>query len=160
MKRLSTFFFWLIIAVGFAFRIFTITYPGTFDIATYNEWGLNTVEKGLHGFFHGTYFPFQYQIFAFCSWLSMVLNIEYIMVFKSVNVIFDCGTLVILYLILQRLNLSKYYLLIYWIHPWFLNMISLGYSDFHFTFFLLCALYFTLKDTSRDYLIGDRKSVV
>lgn len=154
MKRAGTYFFWLVIALGLIVRIVAVTYNGTFDIATYYDWGINTLTKGLDDFFHGTYFPFQYQIFAFASWLSLILDVEFFVVFKSFNLIFDCGNLFVLFLILNKLNLSKYYLILYWIHPWFLNMFSLGYSDFHFTFFILCTLYFTLKDTLRDYLIA------
>jgi hypothetical protein len=156
MKRAGIYIFWIIIILGLIVRLLTLSYNGTFDIATYHEWGLNTFKNGLAESYQGIYFPFQYQLFAFSSWLSVQLNIDYFIIFKSVNLIFDCGNLAILYLILRKLGISKFYLLIYWIHPWFLNMFSLGYCDFQFTFFILCTIFFTLKATSgsRDFLFA------
>ncbi len=154
MNKILTYTFWIIIFIGFIIRCFSISYPGSFDIDTYNEWGTATLNNGLHTSFHGIYFPFQYQIFEFASWISIVSNINYYIVFKLVNLIFDCGNLVMLFFILNKLQVSKYYLLLYWIHPWYFNMLSLGYCDFQFTFFILGTLYFTLKDTSKNYLIA------
>jgi len=156
MKRAGTYIFWIIIILGLVVRLLSLSFNGIFDIATYNEWGLNTLKNGLNETYQGIYFPFQYQLFAFSSWLAVKLNIEYFIIFKSVNLIFDIGNLAVLYLILKKLGISKFYLLIYWIHPWFLNMFSLGYCDFQFTFFILCTILFTLKATSgsRDFLIA------
>lgn len=156
MKRAGIYIFWIIIILGLVVRMLSLSFNGIFDIATYNEWGLNTLKNGLNETFQGIYFPFQYQLFEFSSWLAVKLNIEYFIIFKSVNLIFDIGNLVVLYLILKKLGISKFYLLIYWIHPWFLNMFSLGYCDFQFTFFILCTIFFTLKATSgsRDFLIA------
>ena len=156
MKRTGTYIFWILIILGLVVRLLTLSYNGTFDIATYHEWGLNTLKNGLNETYQGIYFPFQYQLFAFCSWLAVKLNIEYFIIFKSVNLIFDIGNLAVLYLILKKLGISKFYLLIYWIHPWFLNIFSLGYCDFQFTFFILCTILFTFKATSgsRDFLFA------
>lgn len=154
MKIAGNTIFGLAIIIGLVIRILMLFYNGIFDMAVYNEWGLATINNGLHQSFQGVYFPLQYQIFGFCSGISTLLNIDYFIVFKAANLIFDCGNLIMLYLILQKFSASKFYLLIYWIHPWFLNVFSLGYIDFQFTFFLLCSLYFTLKNTSRNYLIA------
>jgi hypothetical protein len=154
MKKAGLIFFWSAIFLGLVIRLFSIPYLGIFDMAVYNEWGLATANNGLVESYHGIYFPFQYQIFGFGSWLANVLNTEYYIVYKSINLIFDCGSLFVLFLILKKFEVSRYYLLIYWIHPWFLNMFSLGYIDFQFTFFILCSLYFTFRDTARDYLIA------
>lgn len=156
MKRAGIYIFWIIIILGLVVRMLSLSFNGIFDIATYNEWGLNTLKNGLNETFQGIYFPFQYQLFEFSSWLAVKLNIEYFIIFKSVNLIFDIGNLVVLYFILKKLGISKFYLLIYWIHPWFLNMFSLGYCDFQFTFFILCTIFFILKATSvsRDFLIA------
>jgi len=59
MKKAGTYFFWILIASGLILRVITLFYNGIFDIATYNEWGLNTLKNGLHESFQGTYFPFQ-----------------------------------------------------------------------------------------------------
>lgn len=154
MKIAGKTIFWLAIIIGLFLRILMLFYNGIFDMAVYHEWGLATINNGLQQSFQGVYFPLQYQIFGFCSWISTFLNIDYFIVFKAANLIFDCGNLIMLYLILQKFAASKFYLLIYWIHPWFLNIFSLGYIDFQFTFFILCSLYFTLKNTSRNYLIA------
>jgi len=154
MKRISTYLFWAIIISGFILRFYTLPYGGTNDMASYYDWGLKSLINGLDESYHGIYFPFQYQLFEFGSWISTSFKIDYVIVFKSINLFFDCGNLVILYFILKLFRVSKFYLLIYWIHPWFLNMFSLGYCDFQFTFFILCTLYFTLKASSRDYLIA------
>ncbi|HLN20578.1 MAG TPA: hypothetical protein VK213_05780 [Bacteroidales bacterium] len=154
MKRIFIVLFWLIITIGFALKIYSLFYMGIFDMEVYQEWGLNTLTKGLAGSYMGVYFPFQYQVFEFGSWLSQVLNIEYYIAYKLVNLAFDIGNLVVLFLILRKLSLSPFYLLIYWIHPWFLNMFSLGYIDFQFTFFILLMVLYSFKDTSRDYLIA------
>jgi len=152
MKKIGKYFFWACVVFGLIIRLFSLSYNGIFDLATYNEWGLATLKNGLDHSFMGTYFPFQYQIFEFNSWLSGILNLDYFIVYKSVNLVFDCGNLIILTLILRRLGVSEFYSLLYWLHPWFLNMFSLGYVDFQFTFFILCSLYFIFRDTSRDYL--------
>ena len=156
MKRAGIYIFWVIIILGLVVRLLALSFNGIFDIATYNEWGLNTLKNGLNETFQGIYFPFQYQLFGFSSWLAVKLNIEYFIIFKFINLIFDTGNLIVLYLIFKKLGISKFYLLIYWIHPWFLNMFSLGYCDFQFTFFILCTIFFSLKATSgsRDFLIA------
>ena len=121
---------------------------------TYYEWGLAALTNGLHESYHGTYFPIQYQIFEFCVWLALKLNIDHFIVFKSMNLLFDCGNLIVLYHIFKKIGISKFYLLIYWLHPWFLNMFSLGYVDFQFTFFILLSIYFTFKTSAKSYLIA------
>jgi hypothetical protein len=138
---------------GFLIRLLMLPYDGMFDVNTYHEWGLSTLNNGLHFSYQGIYFPIQYQIFEFGTWLSIKLNINFFIVLKSINLIFDCGNLFMLYLIFQKQGISKFYLLIYWLHPWFLNMFSLGYCDFQFTFFILTALYYSLKTTAVNYLI-------
>jgi hypothetical protein len=152
MKKAAQYLFWSAMIVGLIIRIFTISYNGVFDMATYNEWGMAAVSKGLNGAYNGTYFPFQYQIFEFNSWLATILDVDYYIVYKAVNLVFDCGNAFLLYLILRKTGASVFYVLLYWLHPWFINVFSLGYIDFQFTFFILATLLFTIKDNARDYL--------
>lgn len=152
MKKAAKVLFWTAIIVGLAIRLFAISYNGIFDMATYNDWGMATLSKGLNASYMGIYFPFQYQVFEFISWLATVLKTDYYIVYKAVNLLFDCGNAVLLFLILRRMGSSVFYVLLYWLHPWFINVFSLGYIDFQFTFFILLTLYFTIKDNARDYL--------
>jgi hypothetical protein len=154
MKRIFTYLFLGAILFGLVLRIISLFYNGIFDMETYYEWGLAALTNGLHESYHGTYFPIQYQIFEFGTWLAFKLNVEHFIVFKSMNLIFDCGNLFVLYLIFKKMGVSYYYLLIYWLHPWFLNMFSLGYIDFQFSFFILLSLYFTLRGSKKNYLIS------
>ena len=154
MKKIITFLFLAAILLGLILRIFSLFYNGIFDMETYYEWGLAALTNGLHESYHGTYFPIQYQIFEFGAWLSLKLNIEHFIVFKSINLLFDCGILVVLYLIFKKMGIPYYYLLLYWIHPWFLNMFSLGYVDFQFSFFILLSIYFTFSGSKKNYILS------
>jgi hypothetical protein len=154
MKKAGHFLFWLFIIAGLIIRLFAVSYNGMFDMATYQEWGMATFTKGLAVSYNGIYFPFQYQIFGFASWLSTVIKTDYYIVYKAINLIFDSGNALMLYLIIRKIGGSVYYVLLYWLHPWFITVFSLGYVDFHFTFFILLTVYFTLKDNARDYLLA------
>lgn len=142
------------IILGFFIRLRSLFFYGMFDMGTYYDWGLASLVNGLHKSYNGIYFPIQYQIFEFCTWISFKLNIDYFIAFKSVNLLFDCGNLIVLYMILRKMGVSVFYLLIYWLHPWFLNMFSLGYIDFQFTFFVLLSLYFTFRPSDKSYLLS------
>jgi hypothetical protein len=116
--------------------------------------GFKSFNGGLNKAYQGIYFPFQYQIFEAGAFLSLKLNTDFYIIYKLINLLFDIGNLIVLYLIFKKINVSKYYLLIYWLHPWFLLMFSQGYVDFQFTFFILCFILFALKATDRNYLIA------
>ena len=154
MKKAGTIIFWVAIASGLILRFLSLQYMGIFDMTVYHEWGLNTLMEGLSKAYQGTYFPFQYQIFEAGAFLTLKLNIDFFTIYKMINLLFDTGNLVILYLIFRKINVSKNYLLLYWLHPWFLLMFSQGYVDFQFTFFILCSILFAFKATSRNYLIA------
>src|SRR5450759_2621126 len=108
MKRILTIIFFGLILFGLFLRIFSLFYNGIFDMETYYEWGLAALTKGLHESYQGTYFPIQYQIFEFGAWLALKLNVEHFIVFKSINLLFDCGILVVLYLIFKKMGISYY----------------------------------------------------
>jgi uncharacterized membrane protein (DUF441 family) len=154
MKKFGTIIFVIAILAGLFLRCMSLQFMGTFDMTTYHEWGLKAVNEGLYKAYQGIYFPFQYQIFEAGSFLSVKSNIQFFTIYKLINLLFDTGNLVVLYLIFRKINVSKYYLLLYWLHPWFLIMVSQGYCDFQFTFFILCSILFSFKATSRNYLIA------
>ncbi len=154
MKRAGIYLFWIVIVLGLIVRLLSLSYNGIFDIDTYYEWGFNSLKNGLDVGYQGTYLPFQYQLFEAGAWLSDIFNISHHTAFKILNLVFDTANLVVLYFIFRKLDISKYYLLIYWLHPWFLIMFSQGYCDFQFTFFILCAFYLTLNGTIRSYLLS------
>ena len=154
MKKTALILFWAAILAGLALRYMSLSFMGIFDMATYHEWGLQTFKEGLIASYQGSYFPFQYQLFELGAVLAIKLNTNYIIIYKLINLLFDCGNLIVLYLIFKKINVSKYYLLLYWLHPWFLIIFTQGYCDFQFTFFILCFILFSLKATSRNYLIA------
>lgn len=154
MKKAGTIIFVIAILSGFILRFLSSQYMGIFDMTTYHEWGLKVLTEGLNNGYQGTYFPFQYQIFEAGAFLSLKLNTDFFIIYKLINFLFDTGNLIVLYLIFKKINVSKYYLLLYWLHPWFLLMFSQGYIDFQFTFFILCFILFALKATGRNYLIA------
>ena len=154
MKKLGIYLFWIAILGGMILKISALNFNGMHDMATYYDWGMNMLNQGLHSAYHGTYFPIQYQLFEFTVWLSNKLGIEYVTSFKMMNLLFDTGILIVMYLLLRRMGLSFYYVLLYWLHPWFLNVFSLGYVDFQFSFFVLLSLYFSLKPSINQYLLS------
>jgi hypothetical protein len=144
----------MMVFAGLIIRLLLIPHNGVFDMATYQQWGLNTLHKGLAGGYEGIYFPFQYQVFSFCSWISEVLNLDYFTAYKSVNLVFDCGNMILLFLLFEKFRISKYFLLLYWLHPWFILVFSQGYVDFQFSFMVLCGIYFSTNPAPRNYLIA------
>jgi hypothetical protein len=154
MKKTAIILFWLAILIGLVIRCDSLSYMGIFDMATYHEWGLKAFNAGLISSYQGIYYPFQYQLFELGAGLAIKLNTDYFIIYKIINLLFDCGNLIVLFLIFKKINVSKFWLLLYWLHPWFLIMFTQGYCDFQFTFFILCFILFTLKPTSRNYLIG------
>jgi hypothetical protein len=103
--------------------------------------------------FHGIYFPIQYQVFSFCSWLVQSTGLNYFIAFKAVTLVFDIGSFVLLLLIFKKLKVNKLFALIYWLHPWFIVIFSEGYIDFQFVFFILLTIYILLFSQNwRHYL--------
>jgi len=154
MKDKWIYLFWFSIIAGLFLKVLSLFFNGMHDMSTYYDWGLNNLNAGLYTSYHGIYFPIQYQLFEFCAWLSIQLNIESYIPFKVMNLLFDAGNMIVLYLLLRRMGISIYYTLLYWLHPWFLNVFSLGYIDFQFTFFVLVCLYFSLNSTVKYYLLS------
>jgi hypothetical protein len=138
--------------IGVILRYRMLFYLGTDDMNAYHDWGQRALESGLPGTYHGIYFPVQYQLFELCAWVEARLGVSFIPVFKLSNLLFDAGSFCLLSLLLKRQGSNPAYSLLYWLHPWFLSVFSLGYIDFQFTFFVLLSVYLLERDTAGDYI--------
>ena len=138
--------------IGVILRYRMLFYLGTDDMNAYHDWGQRALESGLPGTYHGIYFPVQYQLFELCAWVEARLGVSFIPVFKLSNLLFDAGSFCLLSLLLKRQGSNPAYALLYWLHPWFLSVFSLGYIDFQFTFFVLLSVYLLERDTAGDYI--------
>ncbi len=135
-----------LLALGLVIRLYLIPLGITGDINTYQTWGKATYENGLWESYIGGYFPIQYQIFALDFWISQKANIAFSIVIKLTNLLFDFAIFIILYKILIRYSINSYYVFLYWLHPFFLNIFALGYIDFQFSFFILLGVYLMSND--------------
>ncbi len=147
MTKINTPLFFSAFLSGLIIKILSLFFIGVFDMHQYYEWGLGTLNNGLCNSYKGTYFPVQYLIFEIDTWLSLFTNVDYYVIFKLTNLLFDIGNFIVIYFILKEIGTNRYYALLYWLHPCFLNLFSLGYVDFQFSFFILISIYFTLKTT-------------
>jgi hypothetical protein len=127
---------------------------GVWDMNAYYLWGKRALEVGLVRSYEGIYFPLQYQLFELCAWIVQRLGIEFFTVYKLPNFGFDLASFVLLIALLRRQNCNILYALLYWLHPWFLAMFSLGYVDFQFTAFVLLSVWLLRRDRPGDYLLS------
>jgi hypothetical protein len=104
--------------------------------------------------YHGIYFPFQYQIFEACAWAVGKFGGQFFTIYKLPNLLCDAGSFCLLVLLLKRRRANPLYALLYWLHPWFLAVFSLGYCDFQFTFWVLLCLWSLRGEAVRDYLLA------
>ena len=143
-------------AVGLLLRVFMLSYRGTFDMDTNARWGRAVVREGLAHAYAGNYFPLAYQLFGAVEWLASRLGVDAIPVHKAANLVFDAGTFWVLVALLRQSRGGPLFALLYWLHPWFLLVFSLGYVDFHFTFFVLLWLWLVRDATTagRYFLAG------
>jgi hypothetical protein len=139
---------------GLIIKCSMLFYLGVFDMKAYFEWGQGTLQTGLARYYHGTYFPLQYQIFAFSVWITERLGSDLVFVFKLTNLIFDTIAFFLLVSLLKRQGSNPAYALLYWLHPWFLSVFSLGYIDFQFAALVLLSIWFLREDTLKDYLLS------
>jgi hypothetical protein len=140
--------------IGLILRYRMLFYLGTDDMNAYHDWGQRALASGLPASYHGIYFPLQYQIFEFCAWIEARSGWAFVPIFKLSNLVFDAGSCGLLYLLLKRQGSNPAYALLYWLHPWFLSVFSLGYIDFQFTFFVLLSVWLLVQDAARDYLLA------
>jgi hypothetical protein len=128
------------IAIGLAIRLVLISKRGTNDVDYYIAWGYDTVNLGLERAYHGIYFPLQYDVFALAVRGANALGISSVTALKLTTLGFDLGSLGLLAVLLNRCGAPRMYALLYWLHPFFLTIFSLGYIDAHMGFFVLLAL--------------------
>jgi len=140
--------------IGLIVRYRMLFYLGTDDMNAYHDWGQRALASGLPGSYHGIYFPLQYQAFQFCAWIEARSGLAFVPVFKLSNLVFDAGSFCLLALLLKRQGSSPAYALLYWLHPWFLSVFSLGYIDFQFTFFVLLSVFLLARDTANSYIVA------
>lgn len=138
----------LLVRFGLAFDM------GVGDMEEYYNWGKRALEVGLPQSYHGIYFPLQYQLFEACAAIVASSGLKYFAVFKLANLAFDIGCFLLLLSLLKRRQANPLYALLYWLHPWFLTVFSLGYCDFQIAFFILLAIWLLRRDTIRDYLLA------
>ena len=138
----------LLVRFGLAFDM------GVGDMQEYYNWGKRVLEVGLPRGYHGIYFPLQYQLFEACAAMVSYSGLKFFAVFKLANFAFDVGSFFLLLSLLKRQQANPLYALLYWLHPWFLTVFSLGYCDFQFAFFVLLALWLLRRDTIRDYVLA------
>lgn len=154
----NKFLFALLVILGLAIKIPAIFYMGMHDMKDYSNWGMDTYLKGLKAAYIGSYFPFQYQLFAVSAWMNTQFNLlpDFFIGIKAVNLFFDIGIFVILYKFLKKNSLEVKYALLYWLFPWFLNVFWLGYIDFQFCFFILLFIYCYKVNSPKilDYIVA------
>ena len=138
----------LLVRFGLAFDM------GVFDMEEYYKWGQRVLEVGLPRAYHGIYFPLQYQLFQVCAAIVTSSGLKFFAVFKLANLAFDIGSFFLLLSLLRRQQANPLYALLYWLHPWFLTVFSLGYCDFQFAFFIFLAIWLLRRDIILDYLLA------
>jgi hypothetical protein len=140
--------------IGLVVRYRMLFYLGTDDMNAYHDWGQRALASGLPSSYHGIYFPLQYQAFELCAWIEARSGLSFVPIFKLSNLVFDAGSFCLLLLLLKRQRSNPAYALLYWLHPWFLSVFSLGYIDFQFTFFVLLSVFLLARDTARHYIVA------
>jgi hypothetical protein len=140
--------------IGLAIKIFMLPHKGP-DMDACISWGDKAMNEGMYNSFHGIYFPLQYHIFELVSTASSQFNLNAIIVFKIVNLVFDSGNFFLIFLLLWKFNANILYSLLYWLHPWFLTLFFAGYIDYQFSFFILLTL-LLLRNANKmkDYFLA------
>ncbi|MBN1562045.1 hypothetical protein JW998_17460 [candidate division KSB1 bacterium] len=145
----------LIFLFGLLIRLMMVQYTGHGDMNGYFNRGMKVLQIGLSKAYIGNYFPLQYQIFAFSAWLSLVFKVDFWIIFKITNLIFDSGIFLIFIALLKRLGHSPLWVALYWLNPYILQFFSLGYCDFQQSFFIMATIYLLLKSKRfTDYIIS------
>src|SRR3954469_10873696 len=126
----------LALLAGLLLKYFMLFDEGP-DMFAYRDWGQKALTSGLVSSYIGIYFPLQYQIFETCAWIASRAGIQFAMVSKLANLLFDLGTFLLLLVLLRRRGGNPAYAYLYWLHPWFLSVFSLAYIDFQFAFFVV-----------------------
>jgi hypothetical protein len=142
------------ILVGLILRWLMLFHMGVIDMDVYYEWGRKALAVGVPKSYHGIYFPFQYQLFELCAWAVGKFGWQFFTIYKLPNLVCDIGSFCLLLLLLKRQRANPLYALVYWLHPWFLALFSLGYADFQFTFCVVLCFWLLRSETTKDYLLA------
>lgn len=140
--------------IGLIAKVQMLFFTGTSDMDEYYKWGKSALEVTLPRSYHGIYFPLQYQLFAVTAWVVEKTGANFFTIFKLSNLPFDIGAFWLLVVLLRRQGSNPIFALLYWLHPWFLAVFSLGYIDFQFTFCVLLCISLLRSDTGKDFLIA------
>jgi hypothetical protein len=140
--------------VGLVLKWFMLFHMGTFDMDSYFEWGRRALEVGLPRSYHGVYFPIQYQLFEACAWVVAKTGAQFFTIYKLPSLLCDLGTFWFLLLLLRRRGANPLYALLYWLHPWFLAVFSLGYCDFQFSLCVLLCVWLLRGEKIKYYLMA------
>lgn len=138
---------WLLagLIAGFVVRCALLAAHPSFDMHDYVRWGTATLDEGLARGYAGIYFPLQYQLLAAAIGLARVAGLAPELAIRFVTLAFDTASAVLLVAILRSLGRSPLPALLYWLHPWFIAVCSLGYVDPQFTFVILFAVWVLLR---------------
>lgn len=102
---LSKYFFWTLVIVAIAVRIYGLTLPAQpYDIGTYHAWGNHLLSNGSRTFFDtiwSDYLPLPIMTFAVPAWISDYFTLDFSLVFKLFNTTLE---LIIIYLINKNLS--------------------------------------------------------
>jgi len=131
------------LATGFVLRALGVPFKGTFDMDFFSTWGNDVYRDGLAKAYQPTpdsYFPAAYQIFGVAARLARTFDLTMFTALKTVNLVFDTGTLLVLIALLRHWRLPIVHALIYWLNPYFIVTSWLGYADFLPGFFVLLSL--------------------
>jgi hypothetical protein len=145
LKKKQTIILSAAFIIGLAARLFLLHTRTTTDVDQFLTWGDRILQRGLALGFQGTYFPLEWQIFSFCALLLKLTGLDFHLSLKLISLVFDIGNFFLIIAILKKLNCNPLYSLLYWLHPWFLIIFSLGYVDFQYTFFILLVIYLLLR---------------
>jgi len=140
--------------VGLALKWVMLFQMGVFDMDSYFDWGRRALEIGLPRSYHGIYFPIQYQLFEFCAWLVAKTGAQFFTIYKVPSLLCDFTTFWVLVLLLRRRGANSLYGLLYWLHPWFLAVFSLGYCDFQFTLCVVLCVWLLRGEETKHYLLA------
>jgi len=149
---------WLILILGFIAGLFVryslLFEMGGIDITEYQRWGRDALAIGVPHSYHGVYFPLQYHVFEFCVAAANRFGLPFFTSLKLANLLFDLLLFSLLLLFLEERKASPLYALLYWLHPWFLTVFSLGYIDFQFSFFVLFAVWLVRRKSTWNYFLA------
>lgn len=133
------FILFILIQIGFLFRLAGIFFNGNQNFDTYREWGIDTLTKGLADGFAGGYGPIAYLVMSWAEHFTYFIPSIWWLPYKASNLIFEVLILFLLFKLIPKNKLELTFM--YWLNPWFLIPGSWeGFWDAPFMFFILLSL--------------------